>query len=174
MLAHVFTQLCSKVQSSSRILPNHKQNGAITQRCTTFVGQGPKSIAFGAIEGRRQNYDLNLRKSSVYNQKQNLFHQPIFNACGLQLLPSELIWIVIRSKNFNSSTKFEFIQKILVIQKKFLLPFNLLRGPDITRSRQDCYIPFYKAGLLYTILQGRTAISHFTIVKFPKSLEGII
>jgi len=30
--------------------------------------------------------------------------------------------------------KFKFIHKIFVIQKRFLVSFNLLRGPDITRS----------------------------------------
>jgi len=33
------------------------------QRCTTLMGQGPQCIIFGALEGRRKIYDLNLRKS---------------------------------------------------------------------------------------------------------------
>ena len=37
----------------------------IIQRCTTFLGQGPQRIIFSAIEGRRQNYELNFRKSSI-------------------------------------------------------------------------------------------------------------
>jgi len=33
--------------------------------------------------------------------------------------------------------KFKFIHKISVIQEKFLVYFNLLRGSDITCSRRD-------------------------------------
>src|SRR6218665_280042 len=34
----------------------------------------------------------------------------------------------------NSSMKFKLIYKVFVIQEKFLVFINLLRGPDITRS----------------------------------------
>ena len=33
--------------------------------------------------------------------------------------------------------KFKFIQKIAVISKKFLVLFNLLRGPDIIHGEPD-------------------------------------
>jgi len=58
-------------------------------------------------------------------------------ACGLILLPSVLFWIAISCKTVKSSMKFKFIHKIFVIQgfkEKFLVFFNLLRGPDIKRS----------------------------------------
>jgi len=41
------------------------------QRCTTFLGQGPQVIILRALEGRKQNYDLNFRKSSNRDRKQN-------------------------------------------------------------------------------------------------------
>jgi len=53
------------------------------------------------------------------------------------LLPSELFQSVISCKIVNSSMKFKFIHKIFVIQEKFLVFFNLLRGPDMTRSGPD-------------------------------------
>jgi len=43
----------------------------IAQRCTTFLGQGPQCITFSALEVRKQNYDLNFRKSSVKKRKEN-------------------------------------------------------------------------------------------------------
>src|SRR6218665_1822748 len=45
---------------------------------------------------------------------------------------SELFQFVISCKILTSSMKFKFLHKIAVIQKKFLLLFNLMRGPDIT------------------------------------------
>jgi len=53
---------------------------------------------------------------------------------GSILLPTGLFGIVINCKIVNSSMKFKFIHKISVIQNKFLIFFNLLRGPDIRRS----------------------------------------
>jgi len=44
------------------------------QRCTTFLGQGPQCLVFNALEGRRQNYDLNFRKTSIENRNQKLFN----------------------------------------------------------------------------------------------------
>src|SRR6218665_214791 len=49
---------------------------SICQRCTTFLGQGPQCNLFGALEGRRQNYELNIRESSVINQ--TLFYSTLF------------------------------------------------------------------------------------------------
>src|SRR6218665_2665063 len=42
--------------------------------------------------------------------------------------------MVISCTIFNRSIKFKFIHKISVIHKKFPVFFNLLRGPDKTRS----------------------------------------
>jgi len=38
---------------------------SLKQRWTTFLGQGPQHIILSAIVGRRQNYELNFRKSSI-------------------------------------------------------------------------------------------------------------
>ena len=54
-----------------------------------------------------------------------------FIACGLLLLPSELL-DVIRCKIANSSMKFKFIHKISVIRETFLVYFNLPHGPNRT------------------------------------------
>src|SRR6218665_2476255 len=67
------------------------------------------------------------------DQKQNLLTN-LFVACGLILLPSGLLLIVISCKICNSSMKFKFIHKIAVIHKKFRALSNLLRGPDKTPS----------------------------------------
>jgi len=52
----------------------------LLQRCTIFLGQGPQCISFGAhLHSKaylRQNYDLNFRKLSIKNRKQNLFNLP--------------------------------------------------------------------------------------------------
>jgi len=40
---------------------------SVQQRCTTLLGQGPQSVIFSALEGRRQNYELYFRKSSIKN-----------------------------------------------------------------------------------------------------------
>src|SRR6218665_3407996 len=40
----------------------------------------------------------------------------------------------ISCKIVKSSMKFKLINKISIIEEKFLVYFNLLRGPDITRS----------------------------------------
>jgi len=37
----------------------------IKQRCTTLLGQGPQRTIFSALEGRRQNYKLNVHVSSA-------------------------------------------------------------------------------------------------------------
>jgi len=36
-----------------------------TRGAQPFLGQGPQSIIFSALEGRRQNYELNFRESSI-------------------------------------------------------------------------------------------------------------
>ena len=113
-----------------------KENDAVLQRGTTFMNQGPQHMIFSALEGRIQNYQLNFRESS---KKATRFHLTnLFIACGLILLPSELFRIAISCKMFNSSMKFKFIHKISVIQpmiqEKFFVFFNLLRGLDITCS----------------------------------------
>ena len=94
------------------------------------MGQGPHCITFRALEGRRQNSDLNFQKSSVKNRKQNLVYSLIC-CCGFILMLCELLWIVISCKVVDSSIKFTFFHKISISQKMFLLHFNLLRGPDI-------------------------------------------
>jgi len=109
------------------------QSYVLWQRCTTFLGQGPQSIIFSALLGRRQNHELNFRESSIKNQF--LYLTKHFIAGGLILLPSVLFRIVIRlCKIVNSSMKSKFIHKISVIQEKFLVFVNLLWGPDVTRS----------------------------------------
>ena len=85
----------------------------IHQVCTTILGQGLLCIIFRALEGRRQNSELNFRESSIQNR---------------------LFWIVISCKMFNSSMKFTFIHIISVIQERFLVFFNLLWGRDKTLS----------------------------------------
>ena len=60
-----------------------------------------------------------------------------FIACDLIFLPSELFRIVISCKIVNSSMKFKFIHIISVVQEKFLVFFNLLRGSDVTRSKAE-------------------------------------
>ena|SRR6218665_106457 len=89
-----------------------------------------------ALEGRRQNYELKFRES---NKNAICFYlTSLFIACVLILLPSELFRIVVMScKIVNSSMKFKFIRKTSVIQERFPVFFNLLRGPDITRSGPD-------------------------------------
>ena len=87
-----------------------------------FLGQRPQSIAFCPLESRRQNYDLNFRKSSVKNDF--CYLACLFDACGLILMPSELFLIVISCKIVNSSIKFKFVNKIAVIQKKFFTLFS--------------------------------------------------
>src|SRR6218665_1107482 len=91
-----------------------------------------------ALEGQRQNYELNFRESST-SIKNTLFKNIIslFIACGLILLQSKLFWIVISCKIVNSLLKFNFISKISVIQYKFLIFLNLLRGLDMTCSWSD-------------------------------------
>src|SRR6218665_1090777 len=96
------------------------------------MGRGPQCIIFSALEGRRKNYELNFREPSIKNYF--LYSTSLFIACGLILLPSELFWIVISCNIVNSSMKFRFIHKVFVIQEKFLVFLNLLKGPDITRS----------------------------------------
>ena len=91
-------------------------------------------MIFSVLEGQRHNYELTFRESSNTNDLL-LFNYSLFIVCGLILLPSELFCIVISCQIVNSSMKFEFIHKISVIQEKFLVLINLLRGPDITRSR---------------------------------------
>ena len=63
-----------------------------------------------------------------------LYLTSIFTARGLILLPPELFRIVMSCKVVKSSMKFTFIHKISVIREKFLVFFNLLRGPDRTCS----------------------------------------
>ena len=100
----------------------------LMQRWTTILGQGPQHIIFSAFEGRIQNYELNFHESSIKTEN---YLSSLSIACGLILLPSELFRIVINCKIVNNSMKFKFIQKIFVIQEKFLVLLNLLRGPDI-------------------------------------------
>ena len=89
------------------------------------------NLIFSALEGLRQNYELNFQESSI---KTDYFYLPrLFVACGLMLLPLELFLIVISCTFDNSSMKFKFIHKIFVIQEKLLVYFKLLQGPDITR-----------------------------------------
>jgi len=47
---------------------------------------------------------------------------------------SEVFWIVISGKIVDSSVKFKFFHKIFVTQKNFIQLFDLICGPDITRS----------------------------------------
>jgi len=54
----------------------------------------------------------------------------------------ELFRFVISCKIVDSSMKFNFFHKMSVTQKKFLLLFNLLRGPDI-RSVAGLRIQYY-------------------------------
>ena len=94
----------------------------VSQRCTTFLGQGPQCITFSALEGGRQSNNLNIRKSSVKNGF-FIYFTNLFHACSLILMLSELFLIIISCKIANRSMKFKFVHKIAVIQKKFLLPF---------------------------------------------------
>src|SRR6218665_933524 len=48
---------CSSSEESSEIV--------LTQGCTTYLYQGPQRIIISALEGRRQNYELNFRESSI-------------------------------------------------------------------------------------------------------------
>src|SRR6218665_3022381 len=106
------------------------------QRCTTFLAQGAQFIILSALEGRRQNYDLNFQKLSGKNR--NIFYlTSLFDACGLILMLSALFRTVISCKIVDSSMKFKFFHKISVVQKKFLLLFKRQRGPDIMRSGPD-------------------------------------
>jgi len=59
--------------------------------------------------------------------------------------------------------KFKFIHKISVIQEKFLIFFNLLRGPDITRSGPD---PAHGLQIVHPCLMGNVPA---TSVLFPPS-----
>ena len=86
----------------------------VEKRGTALLGQGPQCIIFSAIDGRRQNYELNFRDLCI------------FIACGLILLPPELFRILIRCKIVHSSIKFKFVHKISVMQEKFLV---YLPGP---------------------------------------------
>jgi len=66
------------------------------------------------------------------------------------LLPSELLRIVISCKIVKISMKLKFFNKIAVIHQKFLVLFNLLRGPDITSSdpgRRLCISILYRRTL---------------------------
>src|SRR6218665_1585428 len=91
------------------------------QRCNAFLGQIPQCIIFSALEGRRQNYELNCQETS---KKPTFFYLK-----SVLLLPSELSRIVISCKIVDSSMKFKFLHKISVIQVMFHVFFNLLRGP---------------------------------------------
>jgi len=37
----------------------------VGQKSTTFLGQGPQCIIFSALEGQRQNYDLNVKNKKL-------------------------------------------------------------------------------------------------------------
>ena len=73
---------------------------------------GPRAAVcdFSELEGRRQNYELILRGTSIKYPISYL--SSIFIACGLILLQSELFRIIISSKIVNTSIKFEFTTKI--------------------------------------------------------------
>src|SRR6218665_3549558 len=96
---------------------------------------GPRAqwIIFSALEGQRQNNGLYFREWSIKSRFFK-FNYILFIACGLILMPPELFRSVTGCKIVNSSMKFKFVHKIFVIQRKFLVLLNLLRGPDITRS----------------------------------------
>jgi len=87
-----------------------------------------------------------------------------FIACGLILLPSELL-DVIRCKIANSSMKFKFIHKISIIRETFLVSFNLPQGPN--RTPCDMLIlpcVTYSRMLLIAISNIRIAYSHVLLV----------
>ena len=107
--------------------------GEVQQRCTTFFGQEPQCMIFNALEGRRQNYELNFRKSSIKTDFKNLTR--VIIACGLILLPPGMFRIVISCKIVNSSIKLKFTHKSPSFKRSVLYLFNLLQEPDIIHSR---------------------------------------
>src|SRR6218665_3336963 len=90
-----------------------------------FGPRAAQCIIFSALEGQRQNHELNFRNSSI-KTRFFLFNYSLFIAFGLILLPSELYRITITCKMVNNSMKFKSIHKISVIQEKFLLFLNPL------------------------------------------------
>src|SRR6218665_849020 len=72
--------------------------------------------------------------TQVSNTENNIYLTRLYLACGSILLPSELFLNIISCKIVSISMKFKFIHKIAIIQEKFRILFNLLRGPDMTRS----------------------------------------
>jgi len=103
----------------------------LEQRCTTFLGQGLQCIIFSALEGRRQNYEPNFRESSI-NYQVCFYVTIVYIACGLMISVATraVLYCSRRScKIVSSSMKFKFMTG-----RQFLVFFNLLRGPDKTRS----------------------------------------
>src|SRR6218665_283003 len=56
----------------------------IDQRCTAFLAQGPQCIIFSALEDRRQNYDPNVRESSI-NNRICFYLTSLYVNCGLMV-----------------------------------------------------------------------------------------
>ena len=83
------------------------------------------------------NYELNFQEPSIKTDFY-IYRTSLFIACGLIVFLSlKLFLVVISCKIIISSMKFKIIHKISVIQEKFLVFLNLLRGQDITRSGPD-------------------------------------
>ena len=86
--------------------------------------QGPQYIIFGALDGwRLNNMSWAFAKNAAF-----AYFTILFIACGFILFPSEQFRIVISCKL--STVLWNLIS---VIQEKFLVFFNLLWEPDITR-----------------------------------------
>ena len=90
------------------------------------LDHAPPEIDIVGNSGRRQNLTVEYKKPILF------YFYSLFIACGLILLSLELFLIVVNCKIVNISVKFKFIHKISIIHEKFLVFFNLLRGPDIT------------------------------------------
>src|SRR6218665_1909817 len=92
----------------------HMHSVCISQRCTTLLGQGPQCIIFSALEGRRQNYKLNFRESSI-NYQICFYLTIVYIVCGLMIIVATravLYCSRLSCKIVNSSMKFKFIHKI--------------------------------------------------------------
>jgi len=73
-------------------------------------------------------------KNPIFFDVINGWPPSLFDTCGLIFMLSELLRHAVSCTIVDWSMKFKFFHKISVIQKRFLLLFNLLRGPNITRS----------------------------------------
>src|SRR6218665_581018 len=53
------------MRHAARSMHDPSECDSLSQSCTTFLRQGPQHNIFRALEGRRQNCELNFQESSI-------------------------------------------------------------------------------------------------------------